>query len=56
MADLAFDAAVNAFDQMARARRRDPDTVTETVRRAVRGAVGAAWGKKPICHVHILAV
>ncbi|MDB5598875.1 MAG: hydrolase of the metallo-beta-lactamase superfamily [Xanthobacteraceae bacterium] len=56
MADLAFDAAVNAFDQMARARRRDPDTVTETVRRAVRGAIGAAWGKKPICHVHILAV
>jgi ribonuclease J len=56
MGDLAFDAAVNAFDQMARARRRDPDTVTETVRRAVRGAIGAAWGKKPIVHVHILAV
>ena len=38
------------------ARRRDPDSVAEAVRRAVRSAVAERWGKKPMCHVHVLAV
>ena len=41
---------------MPRPRRRDPEAVAEAARRAVRAAVGAAWGKKPICHVQVLTV
>jgi ribonuclease J len=41
---------------MPRARRRDPDAVAESLRRAVRAAIRSAWNKKPICHVHVLTV
>ena len=34
----------------------DPDVLGETVRRSVRGAVGEAWGKKPICTVFVAVV
>ena len=37
-------------------RRRDPDSVAEAVRRAVRAAIARRWNKKPICHVHVLTV
>ncbi len=56
IARLAFDAVVEAFDSMPRARRRDPDAVAEAMRRAVRSAVATAWNKKPMCHVHVLTV
>jgi ribonuclease J len=56
IARLAYDAVIEAFESMPRARRRDPDTVAEAVRRAVRGTIAAAWRKKPICHVHVLEV
>jgi ribonuclease J len=54
--DVAYDAAVEAFESMPRARRRDPDAVAESVRRAIRARLGAAWNKKPTCHVHVLEV
>jgi ribonuclease J len=54
--EIAYDAAVNAFESMPRARRRDPEAVAEAVRRAVRAAFSAAWNKKPTCHVHVLEV
>ena len=54
--DIAYDAAVEAFESMPRARRRDPEAVAEAVRRAVRASVSAAWRKKPTCHVHVLEV
>jgi len=53
---LAYDAVLDALDSMPRQRRRDPDAVAEAARRAVRAAVGAAWSKKPMCHVHVLTV
>jgi ribonuclease J len=56
IARLAFDAVIEAFDSMPRPRRRDPDAVAEAARRAVRAAIGAAWNKKPMCHVHVLTV
>jgi ribonuclease J len=56
MAEIAYDAVVGAFDSMPRARRRDPEAVAEAARRAVRSAIGAAWSKKPMCHVHVLTV
>jgi len=55
-ADLAYDAVEKAFESMPRARRRDPDTVAEAVRRAVRNTVADRWGKKPMCHVHVLEI
>ena len=54
--DIAYDAAIEAYESMPRARRRDPDAVAEAVRRAIRGALSAAWNKKPTCHVHVLEV
>src|SRR5229473_1965943 len=56
IAELAYDAAVEALGSMPRARRRDPEAVAEAVRRAVRAALSAAWNKKPTCHVHVLEV
>jgi ribonuclease J len=47
---------LEAFNSMPKARRRDPDAVAEALRRAVRAALGAAWKKKPICHVHVLTL
>jgi ribonuclease J len=54
--DIVFDAVVSTIDGLPRARRRDPDALAESVRRAARGAVAEHWGKKPICLVHVLEV
>jgi ribonuclease J len=56
IARLAYDAVLEALGSMPRPRRRDPDTVEEAARRAVRNAIGAVWKKKPMCHVHVLTV
>ncbi|HEX2216330.1 MAG TPA: ribonuclease J [Xanthobacteraceae bacterium] len=56
MAEIAFEAARDTFNDLPRARRRDPDAVAEAITRAVRAAVSARWGKKPNCHVHVLVV
>jgi ribonuclease J len=50
------DAIIETFESLPRGRRRDPDSVAEAVRRAVRAAVAGRWGKKPMCHVHVLPV
>ena len=54
--DIAYDAAVEAFESMPRGRRRDPEAVAEALRQAIRAALAAAWNKKPACHVHVLEV
>jgi ribonuclease J len=54
--DVAYDAAVQAFESMPRGRRRDPDAVAEAIRSAVRAALSGVWNKKPTCHVHVLEV
>ncbi len=56
MADIARDAVEDAFEALPRLRRGDPDAVAEALRRAVRAAIAEHWGKKPICHVHVLVV
>jgi ribonuclease J len=56
MNDIAYDAIVETFESLPKAKRRDPDTVAEAVRRSVRGAIRYHWGKKPVCHVHVLEV
>jgi ribonuclease J len=47
---------VKTIETLPRAKRRDPDTVAEAVRRAVRSALTAEWGKKPLCFVQVLEV
>jgi ribonuclease J len=54
--DIAQQAAISTVEQLPRARRRDPDTVAEAVRGAVRSALAAHWGKKPMCRVHVLTL
>lgn len=45
------DAAETAFDSLPRPRRASDDTLTETLRTAIRRAADAEWGKKPICRI-----
>jgi ribonuclease J len=56
MLQIAQESLLEAFNSMPKPRRRDPDAVAEALRRAVRSAIGSAWKKKPICHVHVLTV
>jgi ribonuclease J len=56
MADIARDAAIETYETLPRSRRRDTEAVTEAVRRGVRAAIAGQWGKKPVCHVHVLTV
>jgi ribonuclease J len=56
MADVVRDAVEEAFESLPKPRRRDPDSVGEAARRAVRSAVAQRWNKKPMCHVHVLVV
>jgi ribonuclease J len=56
MEEVVNDAIIETFESLPRGRRRDPDAVAESIRRAVRAAVAQRWGKKPMCHVHVLTV
>jgi len=56
MHDAVYDSVLETIESLPRGRRRDPDAVGEAVRRAVRAAVAQRWGKKPMCHVHVLTV
>lgn len=55
-AEQVMATVAETVEHLPRARRRDPDTVAEAVRRAVRGGIAASWGKKPLCLVHVLTV
>jgi len=54
--EVARRAVEEAFEALPKPRRRDSDEVAESLRRAVRAAIAERWGKKPICHVHVLVV
>ena len=54
--EIVFDVVVSTVEGLPRARRRDPDAMAESVRRAVRGTINEHWGKKPLCYVHVLTV
>jgi ribonuclease J len=54
--EVALRAVEKTFETLPKPRRRDPDDVAESLRRAVRAAIAERWGKKPICHVHVLIV
>ncbi len=57
----AMDALVDnvlfqTFDNLPKQKRRDADTVSGAIERAVRGAVSQSWGKKPAVHVLVVEV
>jgi ribonuclease J len=54
--DIVFDTVVSTVKELPRTRRRDPDAMAESVRRAVRAAVVEEWGKKPLCYIHVLVI
>jgi ribonuclease J len=54
--EVAYEAAMETVESLPRPRRRDPDSVADAVKRAVRAAVAVQWGKKPLCLVHVMAV
>ena len=54
--DIVFDAVMSTVEGLPKARRRDPDALAESVRRAVRAVINEHWGKKPPCLVHVLTV
>jgi ribonuclease J len=56
LAEVARRAVKEGFEALPKPRRRDPDEVAESLRRAVRAAIAERWGKKPICHVHVIVV
>ncbi|WP_112664107.1 ribonuclease J [Microvirga flavescens] len=54
--DLIADTVSDVLDGLSKAKRRDPDTVENAVKRAIRAKVNEAWGKKPACHVLVIEV
>jgi ribonuclease J len=56
MLQIAHDALMEAFESIPRAHRRDAEAVAEALRRAVRSAIGTAWKKRPVCHIHVLTI
>jgi ribonuclease J len=51
--EIMLDAAIGAVESIPRARRKNLDLVSESVRRAVRAAANETWGKKPIVTVFV---
>jgi ribonuclease J len=54
--DICIETAEKTVETLPRPKRRDPDAVAEAVKKAVRAAVHARWGKKPIVEVMVLDV
>jgi ribonuclease J len=53
---IAYDAVIETFESLPKPRRRDPQAVEESIKRAVRAAIAGHWRKKPICLVQVLTV
>ena len=53
---LVDETIFSTFENLSRARRRDADTVSTAIERAVRAALHGAWGKKPQVHVLVIEV
>lgn len=54
--EIVLKAALGALESIPKSRRRDADMVGEAMRRSVRSAVLAAWGKKTVCVVMVSVV
>lgn len=56
MEDVLYDAVLGAVESIPRVKRKDLDMVKEAVRRSVRAAANAAWGKKPVVTVFVTRI
>jgi len=56
LAELVEETILDCVEGLPKARRRDPDAVSESVTRAIRGTLNGRWGKKPMCHVLVVTV
>lgn len=56
MFDVIRDTVLDCLDGLPRPKRRDAAAVTTAIERAVRGELNLVWGKKPVCHVAVIAV
>ncbi len=56
MLDIVLDAVDGTLRSIPEKNRKNPESLAESVRRAVRAAVNEAWGKKPICKVLVNVV
>jgi ribonuclease J len=56
MHQIAYDAVIETFESLPKPRRRDPQAVEESIKRAVRAAIAGHWQKKPICLVQAIVV
>ncbi len=56
MDEIVDDAVFTTLDKLPRGKKRDADGASTAVERAVRSAVNAAWGKKPVVHVLVVEV
>lgn len=56
MEEIVIKAVHGAFGSIPKARRKDPDLVSEAVRRSVRSSVNDVWGKKTLCKVLVSRV
>ena len=54
--DDLLEAAENAFGSTPKPRRKDVNSLAETIRTAVRRAADLMWGKKPIVKVSVVQV
>jgi ribonuclease J len=55
--DVIVDNALfQTFDHLPRQKRRDADVVSNAIEKAVRNAVAAVWGKRPLVHVLVIEV
>jgi ribonuclease J len=52
--DIVFETVISTVKSLPRGQRRDPDSMAESLRRAVRATIADEWGKKPLCYVHVL--
>lgn len=53
---FVLTATSQSLRALPMARRRDVDSVAESLRKSVRGKVREAWGKRPVVHVHALLI
>jgi ribonuclease J len=55
--DVIVDNALfQTFDHLPRQKRRDADVVSNAIEKAVRNAIAAVWGKRPVVHVLVIEV
>jgi ribonuclease J len=53
---IVDDALFQTFDHLPRPKRRDADIVSNAIEKAVRNAIAAVWGKRPMVHVLVVEV